>query len=452
MSEQAPVDLAYTTDPCVICQPIGAVYASLGFHKCLPLLHGSQGCVAYLRSQLIRTFREEVVCVSSSLNEESAVYGGEDRLVEAIKNAIALYEPAMLTVFSTCLSETIGDDLVGIVKKLSTEVNLGIPVIAVPTPSYKNEHIHGYEAAISGILEYFFKQQKDTSRNGTLENQLSLVPGYANPGDVRELKRLAALFGDIITISDTSQTLLSPRMGTAFYPEGGTTIDDINRAFNSKRFLCCQHFVCKKIHATLQGLKIESERTHMPVGIRLTDRYVHMLSKLSGAKIPGALLEERRECVDAIKAAKQYLFDKKVAIFENPDIALGIASACVELGMNPVIVATNRKEARFKETLMELMKTRQPNVLEETNHFEYRRAIELYIKEQSPIDLLVGNTRSKYIESALNIPLIRVGFPLSDRVGVHRSIITGYRGMMLLADEIANVLIQRNDKYVDAVI
>ena len=210
--------------------------------------------------------------------------------------------------------------------------------------------------------------------------------------------------------------------------------------------------MCKKIHATLQGLKLDAERTLMPAGIRLTDRYVHMLSKLSGTKIPVALLEERRECVDAIKAAKQYVFDKKVAIFENPDIALGIASACVELGMNPVIVATNRKEARFKETLMELMKTRQPNVLEETNHFEYRRAIDLYIKEQSPIDLLVGNTRSKYIENALNIPLIRVGFPLSDRVGVHRSIIAGYRGMMRLADEIANILIQRNDKYVDAVI
>jgi nitrogenase molybdenum-iron protein beta chain len=452
MSEPAPLDLAYTTDPCVICQPIGAVYAGLGFHRCLSLVHGSQGCVAYLRSQLIRTYREEVLTVSSSLNEESAVYGGEERLVEAIKNAVSLYEPAMLTVFSTCLSETIGDDLQGIVRKLTAETDLGIPVVAVPTPSYKQEHIFGFEAALSGIIEYFFKHQKDASHNGKLDDQLTIVPGYANPGDVREMKRLASQFSKIITFADLSETLLSPRMGGSFYPEGGTTIDDINRSFNSRKFLCCQHFTSKKIHATLQALKLDAERAHLPVGIRLTDRFVHLLSKIAGAAVPQALLTERRECVDAIKAAKQYVFGRNVAIFENPDVALGMASACVELGMNPVIVATNRKETRFRETLAELMKTRQPNILEDTNHFEYRKAIDLYIKEHSPIDLLVGNTRSKYIENALNIPLVRVGFPQSDRVGVHRGLITGYRGMMRLADEIGNVLIQKNDKYVDAVI
>jgi nitrogenase molybdenum-iron protein beta chain len=452
MSEASPLELAYTTDPCVICQPIGAVYASLGFNRCLPLVHGSQGCVAYLRSQLIRTYREEVLTVSSSLNEESAVYGGAERLEEAIRNAIALYDPALLTVFSTCLSETIGDDLVGIVRKLVSETALGIPVIPVPTPSYKNEHIHGYEAAISGILEYFFKNQKDASRNGTLANQLSLVPGYANPGEVREMSRLASLFAGVITIGDSAATLLSPSMGGSFYPDGGTTIEDINRSFLSKKFVCCQHFTSKKIHATLAGLKLEPERTFAPVGLRLTDAFVQTLSRITGTAIPADIIRERRECVDAVKAAKQYVFDRKVAIFENPDIALGIASACVEMGMKPVIVATNRKEHRFRESVMELMKGRQPTILEDTNHFEYRRAIEQYVKEHAPIDLLVGNTRSKYIEHDLNIPLVRVGFPYSDRVGVARNIIVGYRGMMRLADEIGNCLIRRNDKNVEAVI
>jgi nitrogenase molybdenum-iron protein beta chain len=453
MNDTAPLELAYTTDPCVICQPLGAVYASVGFHRCLALLHGSQGCVAYLRSQLIRTFREEILNVSSSLNEEAAVYGGEERLVEAVKNAIALYDPSLLMVFSTCLSETIGDDLQGIVRRMTSEVDLGIPIIAVPTPSYKHDHIHGFESAIIGILEYFFKLQKDASQNGKLDNQLTLIPGYANPGDVRELKRLVSLFADVVTISDIDETLISPRLGDSFYADGGTTIEDVYRSFNSKKILCCQHFVGKKIHASVsQTLKLDTEWLFLPVGIRLTDRMVQLLSTVTNKEVPATLTEERRELVDAIKAAKQYVFDRRVAIFENPDIALGMASLCVELGLDPVIVATNRKEHRFRESVMELMKGRQPTIIEDTNHFEYRRAIEQYVKEQSPIDLLVGNTRSKYIEHDLNIPLVRVGFPYSDRVGVARNIIVGYRGMMRLADEIGNCLIRRNDKNVEAVI
>ena len=43
---------ALTVNPAKTCQPIGAMYAALGIHKCLPHSHGSQGCCSYHRSTL----------------------------------------------------------------------------------------------------------------------------------------------------------------------------------------------------------------------------------------------------------------------------------------------------------------------------------------------------------------------------------------------------------------
>ena len=47
---------ALTVNPAKACQPLGALFASVGFEKTLAFNHGSQGCTAYFRSHLARHF------------------------------------------------------------------------------------------------------------------------------------------------------------------------------------------------------------------------------------------------------------------------------------------------------------------------------------------------------------------------------------------------------------
>ena len=47
----------------------------------------------------------------------SSVFGGQANLLQAIDNIFTIYEPEIIAVHSTCLSETIGDDLGQIVAK-----------------------------------------------------------------------------------------------------------------------------------------------------------------------------------------------------------------------------------------------------------------------------------------------------------------------------------------------
>ena len=57
---------ALTINQAKACQPLGAVFAAIGFQKTLPFVHGSQGCVAYYRSHFSRHFKEPTSAVSSS--------------------------------------------------------------------------------------------------------------------------------------------------------------------------------------------------------------------------------------------------------------------------------------------------------------------------------------------------------------------------------------------------
>jgi nitrogenase molybdenum-iron protein beta chain len=182
---------ALTINPAKTCQPIGALYAALGVHNCLPHSHGSQGCCAYHRSTLTRHYKEPVMAGSSSFTEGSAVFGGQANLLQAITNMFAMYNPDIIAVHTTCLSETIGDDIVQIISKAREEgkVPPGKHIIHANTPSYIGSHVTGFSSMVKGIVTYL------AETTGRKRNQVNIIPGWVEPSDMRELRRLARAMG-----------------------------------------------------------------------------------------------------------------------------------------------------------------------------------------------------------------------------------------------------------------
>ena len=82
-----------TINPAKTCQPIGAMYAALGIHGCLPHSHGSQGCCSYHRSTLTRHYKEPVMAATSSFTEGASVFGGQANLLQSIETIFAVYDP-----------------------------------------------------------------------------------------------------------------------------------------------------------------------------------------------------------------------------------------------------------------------------------------------------------------------------------------------------------------------
>ena len=57
-----------------------------------------------------------------------------------------------------------------------------------------------------------------------------------------------------------------------------------------------------------------------------------------------------------------------------------------------------------------------------------------------PVDLVIGDYRGKYVADALNVPLMRVGFPVIDRYGHTKKAMIGYNGTLNLICDLANIL------------
>ena len=112
-----------TTNACKLCKPLGASLAFRGIEGTVPFLHGSQGCATYMRRYIISHFNEPIDIASSSLGEKHAVYGGSANLKLGLQNVTKKYAPQLIGVATTCLTETIGDD----VRMIVSEYEAGVP-------------------------------------------------------------------------------------------------------------------------------------------------------------------------------------------------------------------------------------------------------------------------------------------------------------------------------------
>jgi nitrogenase molybdenum-iron protein NifN len=137
---------------------MGSALAFKGIENTMVLYHGSQSCSTYMRMNIAHHFREPVDIASSSLSEKGAVYGGRENLKKGLRNVIDRYNPKVIGVATTCLAETIGDDVPAIIREFKEEEGLGdnpekdIIIIPVSTPSYGESHVSGYIKALDAVV------------------------------------------------------------------------------------------------------------------------------------------------------------------------------------------------------------------------------------------------------------------------------------------------------------
>ncbi|MCI5126026.1 MAG: nitrogenase, partial [Candidatus Electrothrix sp. AR5] len=186
---------------------------------------------------------------------------------------------------------------------------------------------------------------------------------------------------------------------------------------------------------------INNHRLGIPIGIEETDRFFELLSSLSGCPVPEKYAKERGRLVDAYVDGHKYLFGKKAIIYGEEDLVVGMTAFLAEVGVFPLICASGGTSGRLAEAIAEVtgdMLSEQPAIHEGVDFFDIAE-----IAETLGPDLLVGHSKGYPLARKLNIPLIRVGFPIHDRVGGQRILHLGYSGAQQLFDQVANALIAK---------
>ena len=441
---------ALTVNPAKACQPLGAVFVAVGFEGTMPFVHGSQGCVAYYRSHLSRHFKEPSSCVSSSMTEDAAVFGGLNNMIDGLANTYNMYKPKMIAVSTTCMAEVIGDDLNAFIKtskeKGSVPADFDVPF--AHTPAFVGSHVTGYDNALKGILEHFWDGKAGTAPkierqpNDTI-NFIGGFDGYT-VGNLREVSRIFGLMGIKYTIlADNSAVFDTPTDGEFRMYDGGTTLEDAANAVHAKATISMQQYCTEKTLPFIADHGQEVVAFNHPVGVGATDEFLMALSRITGKDIPEELARERGRLVDAMADSSAHIHGKKFAIYGDPDLCYGLAAFLLELGAEPThVLATNGSKA-WAEKMKALFASspfgQNCNVYPGKDLWHMRSLL-----FTEPVDFLIGNTYGKYLERDTGTPLIRIGFPIFDRHHHHRYPVWGYQGGL-------NVLVKILDKIFDTI-
>lgn len=432
---------ALMINPAKTCQPIGAMYAALGIHGCLPHSHGSQGCCAYHRSTLTRHYKEPIAAATSSFTEGASVFGGQANMLQAITNIFSVYNPEIIAVHTTCLSETIGDDLKQIKKKAEGEGKLpkGKYMISASTPSYVGSHVTGFSSMVKSMAEL-------AESTGKKNGKVNIIPGWVEPADMEELKRITSMIGvKTIMFPDTSGVLNGPLSGKyKMFPDGGTTVAELKSAGDSIGTMALGEWCSADAARYLDtSNKVPCCILDMPFGLKATDRFIDALRKVAGVNVPDGISLERGQLVDMISDMHQYLYHKKVALVGDPDQLIAMTEFLVSLDMLPVHIVTGTPGKKFEKRIREITKEMpcEVNVKAKGDMF----LLHQWIKNE-PVDLLLGNTYCKYIARDEDVPFVRWGFPILDRQGHQYFPTVGYKGALRLLEKILGVLMDRKDR------
>jgi nitrogenase molybdenum-iron protein beta chain len=446
-----------TINPAKACQPLGGVFASLGFEGTLPFVHGSQGCVAYYRSHFSRHFKEPTSAVSSSMTEDAAVFGGLNNLIDGMANAYTLYKPKMIAVSTTCMAEVIGDDLNAYIKaaKEKKSIPMDFDVPFAHTPAFVGSHVTGYDNVMKGIIEHFWNGKAGTAPklqrqpNGKL-NFIGGFDGYT-VGNMREIKRLFDLMGIEYTIlGDNSDVWDTPGDGKFRMYDGGTTLKDAANAIHANATISMQEFCTEKTLDLIEAQGQEVIAFNHPIGVEGTDRFLMEVARLTGKSIPESIAKERGRLVDAIADSNAHIHGKKFALYGDPDLTLGLAAFLLELGGEPTHILSTNGGKEWEQKVQVLLAGspfgKDCHVYAGRDLWHMRSLL-----FTEPVDFLIGNTYGKFLERDTKTPLIRIGFPIFDRHHHHRYPVWGYQGGLNVLVKILDRIFEHMDATTNSV-
>ena len=431
-----------TQNACNLCAPLGAALVFKGVANAVPLLHGSQGCSTYIRRYMISHFKEPLDIACSNFAEDTAIFGGGGNLKLAIDNIRKQYTPDLIGVATTCLSETIGDDVPMFLNAYRNGCREeALPaMIHVSTPSYQGTHMQGFHGAVRALVAGLAEKSEPGERT-----TVNLFPGMVSPADLRQLKAIINDFDiDGIMVPDYSDTLNGP-LWTEYQriPQGGTSVKALHRTGGAAASIECGLVLAgeKETAGTWinENFGVPVHRMGLPIGIRQTDQFFETLSTVSGRPIPEKYAAQRGRLLDALVDGHKHVNGVRAALFGEEDLVAGLAAFCGEMGIIPVLCATGGGNGRFTQTVQRVVPEgyhSRIQILEDADFVTIERAI-----EKTGVDLLIGHSKGYTMSRRLKLPLIRVGFPVHDRVNGSRLLHLGYRGAQQLFDRIANTLI-----------
>ena len=128
-------------------------------------------------------------CFSTDMQDSNIVFGGEEKLKQAIREAYELFNPKAIAIFSTCPVGLIGDDVHRVARHMKEEIGNGINIFGFSCEGYRGvSQSAGHHIANNGLFKNLIG--RDDEKRGDLKYRVNLLGEYNIGGDAFELERV----------------------------------------------------------------------------------------------------------------------------------------------------------------------------------------------------------------------------------------------------------------------
>lgn len=161
------------------------------------ITHGPIGCAFYswlTRRNQTRTesdMEENFIpyAFSTDMQDSNIVFGGEDKLKQAIREAVELFNPKAVAVFSTCPVGLIGDDVHRVAKQMMEEYDNKINIFGFSCEGYRGvSQSAGHHIANNQLYKHLIG--RDDSVKGKFKYRVNLLGEYNIGGDAFVLEAM----------------------------------------------------------------------------------------------------------------------------------------------------------------------------------------------------------------------------------------------------------------------
>ncbi len=431
---------AAAVNPLKMSQPLGASYAFLGMNRCMPVMHGSQGCTSFGLVLLVRHFREAIPLQTTAMNEATTVMGGFENIEKGVLNIRERAKPDLIAICSTGLTETKGDDVGGyltLLRQRHPEVN-DTALVYVSTPDYVGAFQDGWAKAVTALLEALVEAPAGVGVGDAAAavvtplhdpKQVNVLPGcHLTPGDIEEIREIIEAFGlKPIFLPDVSGSL-DGHMSDEFSPTtmGGTTLAQARAMGASGHTLALGEQMRSCAEALQRKTGVPFTVVQRLTGLAATDQLMAELSRLSGVPVPQKFRRQRSQLQDAMLDAHFFIGGKRIVIGAEPDLLWALAMSLSELGAKIAGAVTTTQSP-----LLECIPTDEVLIGD----------LEDLERLAAGCDLMITHSHGRQAAERLHVPFHRAGLPMFDRLGAAHRVTVGYRGTREFLFEIGNIFL-----------
>ncbi len=384
-------------NPVKLSQPMGATLAFLGVDRCMPLMHGGQGCASFTKVYFTRHFNEPVALQTTAVTDVVAVLdGGDYSIVEAIKNIRKKISPALIGLYTTGLPETKGDDIRGVARRIDC------PLVHVNTADFEGGLETGWALACTALIE-----QLTRAAETVVDDKIVLLPHVSlQPIEVEKIKELISAFGFRVLALPDLATSLDGHLGekqTAL-SSGGISVAEIEQLADAALTISIGASMqpCARALQRKNPLMRHYHFAHLN-GLVANDRLVAALLKETGfASPPATVVRWRKRLQDAMLDSHFSLGQTRFAVVAEPDHLVGLCAMLYEAG-GKVALALSTVDAPQPATVKAatVMVGDLENV--EASASEY--------------DIIIGGFHCENLAKRLRKGVIVRGFPNWEQVG-----------------------------------